>query len=171
MYSVPKDFPFLPEEIFPKKVIADHMKNGILDLQIWRLIDSRIIYTLHAIRNLHGTTVVNDYLWGGNNSYRGYRPPIELVNLKDLIEQLAAYNPGDKITIKALWSGFTSQHCLGQAIDCKFKYKSADEVREHIKTFPQHPAYKYITAVEDGVSWLHFDVRNWDVAKSGVLFF
>ncbi len=172
MYYAPKHFE--SHEVFPKKIYEDHLLdrvNRVVSNNIWRLMDRRVIWTMDQLRELHGVMIVNDYMWGGNNQYRGYRPPLDILDIDDLVRQIAAYNPGDALFYKPRFSSFTSQHCLGQAIDCKFKYKSAEEVRQHIKTNPTLPAYKYITAVEEGVTWLHFDVRNWDVIKQGILFF
>lgn len=172
MYYAPNHFESY--EIFPKKVYQDHLldkTNRVVSNNIWRLMDKRVLWTADQLRELHGVMIVNDYMWGGSNQYRGYRPAIELLDIEDLVSQLAAYNPGDSLLYNTRFSSFTSQHCLGQAIDCKFKYKSAEEVRQHIKANPHLPAYKYITRVEEGVSWLHFDVANWDVTKNGILFF
>lgn len=172
MYLTPEYFE--SHEIFPKNVYEAHLLdkfNRVVSNNIWRLMDMRVLWTADRLRELHGVMVVNDYMWGGNNQYRGYRSAIELLDINDIVRQLAAYNPGDSLLYKPRFSSFTSQHCLGQAIDCKFKYKSAEEIRQHIKANPHLPEYKYITRVEESVSWFHFDVANWDVAKNGILFF
>ena len=33
----------------------------------------------------------------------------------------------------------------------------------------KHEDFKYITCIEDKVSWLHFDVRNWNKKEDGIL--
>lgn len=149
MYCEP--YFFRPEEIFPPSVVKSHMSSyNMIKNNIWRLIDSKVIETLDLLRKRFGPVIVNDYLFGGNNKYRGYRPSIEIIQ----------NNVGT----------FTSQHCFGRAIDCVFKSISVDEVREDIYEQPNLACYKYISAVENNVSWLHFDVRAWDKSK-GILFF
>jgi hypothetical protein len=160
MYHTPKHFAI--EEVFPPETVQDSLENGIVKEDIWRIMDLRILLTLDRLRERFGTTVVNDYLWGGSNTYRGFRPSNSLVDL----DYLRRYRE-----FKASWSSFTSQHCFGRAIDCKFKNVSAEEVRADIKADPFNPTYEYITAIEENTSWLHFDVRSWNKQESGILFF
>lgn len=157
MFYMPKYFK--AEEIFPKLVIVAN--HGKMD-QIWRLMDYRVLWTLDMLREYFGTAVCNDYQWGGKNSYRVYRPAIDLIDVEHIKQT------GD---IKPAWSSFTSQHCFGRAADCKFAFVTAADVRLDIRRYPMADRYKYITAIEDNVSWLHFDVRNWSVQKHGILFF
>lgn len=163
MYYVPQYFKAY--EIFPPKIFQKHLVNssiGAVSDSIWRLMDRRILWTVDQLRKIHGPMIVNDYFWGGNNLYRGFRPVEDLIDYK-------GYQKNGVIVAK--WSSLTSQHCFGRAIDCKFKQRTAEEVRQHIRDNPFLPHYKYITAIEDGVSWFHFDVRNWNINKSGILFF
>ena len=52
----------------------------------------------------------------------------------------------------------TSQHSFGRASDKLFSLATAEEVREYIK---DHWLDLGITCIEDGVSWVHTDVRWW----------
>jgi len=164
MYYKPKYF--IPEEIFPESVVRLHtfLSKGkvIVSEKIWRLVDSRVLITLDRLRDRFGTIVVNDYRWGGKNQYRGYRPALDLID-KYYLEETGIYRPK--------WSSFTSQHCFGRAIDCKFKYKTSQEVRDDIKKNFSELTYQDITAIEESVDWFHFDVRSWDRKTNGILFF
>ncbi|MGD9156793.1 MAG: hypothetical protein PVG39_00165 [Desulfobacteraceae bacterium] len=159
MYYKPKHF--VVEEIFPPGIIAEHNSIGKLD-QIWRLMDWRVLWTQDQLRERYGSMICNDYLWGGSNQYRVYRPAIGLIDW-DYFRRFRE--------VKAKWSSFTSQHCFGRASDSKFKKVTTEEVRQDIKRNPDHEAFRYITAVEDKVSWLHFDTRSWNRTESGILFF
>jgi hypothetical protein len=166
MYYEPKYFQ--PEEVFPKSIVRDHyLVNGFrsyTDLKIWRLIDSRITWTMDRIREHFGVSItVNDYLWGGMNQYRGYRPQYEILNRNKLCEDNK---------VEAEWSSLTSQHCFGRAIDSiPGDGVTVEEIKEDIKKNSGAERYRHITAVEDCVTWLHIDCRMWDRTTSGILFF
>ena len=99
---------FIPEELFTKKTISDHTKNGIIADTIWRLIDSRVTWTADQLRKRFGSISINDYKFGGQAQYRGYRPVIELIDKEQL------HITGQ---ITPTFSSFTSQHCFGRALD------------------------------------------------------
>ena len=159
MYIKPKYF--REEEFFSPSVIAEEIKKGSFGT-IWRLIDSRIIWTADKIREHFcgiGKTgnvdvmIMNDYLWGGKNKYRGYRSiDIDIIRDKNKFSQ-------------------TSQHCFGRGIDYKFKHTTVDEVRNDILNNQDEERYQYITAVELDVTWNHNDVRSWNKGLSGIFAF
>jgi hypothetical protein len=162
MYHSPRHF--VEKEWFSKATIKAYTKRGKIDPQIWRLVDSRITWTMDAIRDHFGCSVVmNDYLWGGKNQNRGYRDPIELIDKDLLLSELGE-------VIQPCFSSFGSQHCLGQAADSKLTKYSAKEVRDDIRKYPNARRYRFITCVERKISWLHIDCRNWEKSQSGILF-
>jgi|TARA_Y100000310_G_scaffold191970_1_gene191906 hypothetical protein len=111
----------------------------------WELLDDRALITLDMLRDNHGKITVNDWFWGGNYKYSGYRP-------KDCKE-------GSKL----------SQHRMGRAFDLKFIQSHITIVRNDILNNPRK--YPEITAVElNTPTWLHFDVRNYDTSQ-GILTF
>ena len=144
MYT-PKYFSI--EEIFPKNLVKQGNHK-----QLWRLMDDRILWTADQLRKLFGTIIINDYMWGGKNQYRGFRDFQALIDLDYLSEHL---------DIIPKWSSFTSQHCFGRALDCKFKNELVQDVRSFIIKNEDREEFKYITAIEKEVSWLHIDVRNY----------
>ena len=162
MYYKPDKRFFHPKEFFPPSVIEEHSFPGsdYPDRMIWRLMDGRAIWTAVELRRRFGTMIMNDYKWGGKHTHRVYRPVVDLI--KEKIDD--KYVPVD-------WTTFTSQHCFGRATDAVFTKYSAEEIREDIRRNPKESCYKYITAVENDVSWLHFDCRNWGIDKFGILFF
>ena len=110
------------------------------------MFDDRVLWTADQLWELYGPTVVaNDWYWGGNNQYRGWRP----WNCK----------VGANL----------SQHKFGRALDQKFKYATAEEVRQKIKKDPWKDEFKHIKSIENNVSWLHFDCRNWNKQRYGLL--
>ena len=52
-----------------------------------------------------------------------------------------------------------SQHRLGRAADLHPKGMTADEARAKVKKAASEGKLKNLGGVEDGVSWLHVDVR------------
>lgn len=104
----------------------------------WRLFDPRILWTADQLRFLYGPIYVNDWFWGGNNQYGGWRP-------------------GD-CDIGAEFS----QHKFGRALDIKFKRAMAYNIRQDIKAGKWPVYFQYITCVENGVAWLHIDCRNYE---------
>ena len=139
---------FVLQEFFPKDYLDQvHSKMGE---RLWLLIDNRVLWTADHLRERYGSVIANDWLWRTNrvtskyaNNYRGFRP--------------------SDCNIGAVFS----QHKYGRALDCKFKHANVEEVRQEIiynDTFD----FKYITAIEVDVPWLHFDVRNHDKKKHGV---
>lgn len=98
------------------------------------LIDERVLITLDQLRETFGSCTVNNWNFGGSFSQSGLRTP------------------------EAKEYSFTSQHSFGRAMDCKFSDYEAKDVRLHI--IESRLVFPYITFMEDGVNWLHFDVRN-----------
>lgn len=156
-YYIPKYFP--PQEIFSSRTVADYTRNGTVSSAIWRLIDSRVVWTADQIRKRFGSMICNDYKYGGENGLRGYRPPVEIIDWE-------AYQKTGKV--KTTFSTLSSQHCFGRALDLTPAKVTAEEIRRDIIANPQY--YKFITGIEKEVNWLHFDVRNFN-AKDGILIF
>jgi hypothetical protein len=48
---------------------------------------------------------------------------------------------------------------------------TAEEIRQDIIAQPNGATYKYITAIELDISWLHYDVRNHDKNDLGLFSF
>ena len=106
--------------------------------------DWRVLYTADRIRERYGKPVrVNNWHYvkrGHIYRYRGFRP-------------------------YALIGAALSQHCFGRGLDGDVEDVSAEEVRQDILKNPDCENFKYITALELGVNWLHFDCRGHDKSK------
>lgn len=129
-------------ELYPK---AFYYRWKHISHILWQLWDDRVLYTLQRLRNRYGKMSMNDWYWEGNNQYKGFRPA----------------NCGI--------GGILSQHKFFKAADPSPVDYTADKIREDILNDPFCNDFKYITCLEMGVSWLHFDVRNWDKEKEGIL--
>ncbi len=101
---------------------------------IWQLFDERILYSADRIRKRYGKMLANTWYWGGGHQYRGWRP--------------------HDCDVGAVYS----QHKFGRAIDLEPIEVTAEEIRQDIK---KGENFRYITCIEENVSWLHIDVRNY----------
>jgi len=135
----------VPEELFERFRSKPH--------RLWQLLDVRALITLDELRERFGSITVNNWLWGGSFDLSGLRPWITSTGAE------------------------FSQHKFGRGFDCKFKDVAAEEVRRELmeldtqgRQFGQ-PCFAHITCIEDfpGMSWFHFDTRNHDVGKLGLL--
>ena len=90
------------------------------------------------LRNKYGSITINDWSWGGKNHWRGLR------------------------TSDSKYYSTYSQHSFGRAFDLIFKDTTAEAVRQDILANPDQWDFRFINSFEEGVSWLHFDVRNCD---------
>ena len=137
---IPENFRFTTRELLPK-IMVDTLGNSKL---LWQFIDQRIINTIHSLRMRYGKMIMNDYEWGGNNEYRGYRP----------------YD----CEIGAMFS----QHKFGKAADLVPAESDLYIIQQDILADPWHPDFRFITTLELDISWLHIDCRNHDKKIHGV---
>ena len=115
----------------------------------WQLFDYRALVTLEWLRKNLGSCTVNNWLWGGDFSESGLRT-YEFY-MQQGFNRAQAY---EKI------SKSHSQHKYGRAFDCKFSNISAEDARQWIKDNWHKSGFDWAITLEEGVSWLHFDVRN-----------
>ena len=121
-----------------KEVLPEHLykERGAYNL---RLMDEKALITLDHLRKyLDVPLTVNSWSWGGNRNASGYR-------------DVVYYGSNEKY-VKS-----TSQHKYGRAIDCVSTKMSAVQMRDFILENKQ--LFPYITFLEVGVNWLHFDTR------------
>jgi len=144
MYQ-PKQFRL--EEVLPQRFFELNQKRGS---QLWIIFDDRALITLDRLRERYNRRVtVNTWLWNEVDpfNYRGYRPPDCEIG-----------------------AGL-SQHKFGRAFDLDVDGIPAHEVRADIRRDKKDLAFEFITAVEENITWFHFDVRNWQKEKYGINFF
>ena len=113
----------------------------------WFMFDERILITADNLRLLYGRMLCNTWMWGGDSQFRG---------LRGLACSVGSQN---------------SQHKLGRALDLIPLDTPVDQIRDDIIADPTREEFKFITAIEMDVSWLHVDCRNYDKAKKGLLLF
>jgi hypothetical protein len=129
-------------ELLPRDFYEE---NKHLGDRLWLIFDQRMLWTLDQIREHYGKIIVNDWYWGGDNEYGGWRP------------------------FDCEVGAALSQHKFGRAADPKPQECTAEEIRQDVKNASSiSHIFKYITCIEEGVPWFHFDVRNWD-KKNGIL--
>lgn len=138
-----RDKMYIPEyfklyELFPEDFYNANKHRGN---DLFWLIDDRVLWTLDQLRERYGPVYINNWYWGGNNQYGCFRP--------------------FDCEIGAEWS----QHKFGRAGDPKFKEVDAEEIRQDILSNPWDIEFEHIACLEMNISWLHFDVRNWDKSK------
>ena len=102
----------------------------------WLLLDDRMLITLDRLREKYGKATVNNWKFGGDRHWSGLRTP------------------------DSPYYSTYSQHSYGRAADVIFNDVTSEEVRQEIIANPTDPTFEFITSMEEGVSWLHFDVRN-----------
>jgi len=103
----------------------------------WWFIDPDLIKIIDALREEFGSATINNWKWGGDRSWSGLR------------------------TSASPWYSTYSQHSFGRAADIIFKNHEAEEVRQAMIADPDKwlEIVPHIT-LEEGVSWVHVDVRN-----------
>lgn len=124
---------FKAHELVPPEIYEKFGKRSYM------FMDDRLLRLCDALRLKFGSATINNYEYGGDRVASGLRSPDSLY-----------YSP-------------TSQHSFGRAVDIIFSKVSAEYVREQIKKEPIYwlsdAGVESIT-LEDGVSWLHIDIRN-----------
>lgn len=122
---------FKPYELVPKETYKLLRDKPWI---IWHLFDPRTLFVNDALRKRYGKMIMNTWYWGGEHQYRGWRPP------------------GCKVGSR--WS----QHRFGRAGDLVPVECPVEDIRADIMSGNN---FQFITCIEDGVSWLHHDERNY----------
>ncbi|TNE75521.1 MAG: hypothetical protein EP334_10150 [Gammaproteobacteria bacterium] len=111
----------------------------------WWFLDVRMLMTLDALRERYGLVVVNTWHSPVLQQHYGYRHQSGFRN-RHQYASMADYLKSH------------SQHKYGRAADCLIPSTTAAQVRKDVLENPDW--FPLITAIEDGVNWFHFDVRN-----------
>ena len=127
----------------PYELVGPDIFHMVPADRIWWLFDPKVLWTADMLRKRFGPSTINTWRWGGHYKESGLRSFSTKTGAK--------------------WS----QHKFGRAIDQKFKHATAEEVRRDMLANPDREAYRHITCLETGVSWVHWDVRNWDKMAAG----
>jgi hypothetical protein len=138
---------FRLQEVLPEKQFALWFpKYGD---RLWTLFDVRVLWTLDMLRDYYGAAAMNNWetekRWAARMQFRGWRP------------------------MDAGVGAALSQHKWGRAADVVFRDVSAEVVRQELRKDPDAERFQHITCIEAGVTWFHFDVRNHDRVRRGIL--
>ncbi|GLX86353.1 hypothetical protein tloyanaT_26060 [Thalassotalea loyana] len=116
--------------------LVDPVTYAQFNEKAWWFICPCALLSLIALREQFGPITINDWYWGGNYKYSGYRPP--------------------NCTVGAKYS----QHKFGRGFDAKSKAHTAIAMQDYILANPKQ--FPFITAMENAEhtkTWLHFDTR------------
>ena len=121
---------FTLEELLPKQFFEEfYPARGE---SLWQIFRPIALVTIDQLRDAYGKMVINNWKWGGNLQFCGYRPPTCGVG------------------------SLLSQHRFANAFDLHPQEVGIDIIREDILN-GQWPT---VRGLELGVSWLHVDFRN-----------
>lgn len=119
---------FKVEELFDKETVQ------IYGADAWLFIPDESVMMVDGVRDFFGAPVtVNNWLWGGNFQYRGYRP---------LTCKIGAKN---------------SYHRKCRAFDFDVKGLTAQDARNAILSNKDDERLSFITRMEADVNWVHID--------------
>lgn len=121
---------FTLEELLPKQFFEEFYP--IHGESLWQIFRPKALITIDQLRDAYGKMVINNWKWGGNLQFCGYRPPTCGVG------------------------SLLSQHRFANAFDLHPQEVGIDIIREDILN-GQWPT---VRGLELGVSWLHVDFRN-----------
>jgi hypothetical protein len=134
---------FVPPEVWERE--AEKSLNHI---------DERIIITADQVwehfNNIHerSTVTINNWCYGGEYKYRGFRPASCTVDAK-----------------KSMHREIDGHKC--GAIDFGVEHFTAKEVRDEIMSHPEK--FPHITRLEDNVPWVHADIKK--TGRKGIYLF
>ena len=121
---------FTIKELVDKKTYEDRGEKA------FQLLDPHMLWTLDRLRERWGSITINNWAWGGQYEFSGFRPK------------------------NCSTGSFYSQHRLGRGFDLKFKNEDVADIREFIRANPNMDDFKYINCIEENTpSWLHIDSR------------
>jgi hypothetical protein len=119
--------------------LVDPTTYSQLGQEAWGLFHLEALLALDDFRQFFGVPVlINNWHSGGEFQWRGYRTPEEAA-------KLGAPN---------------SQHRFGNAFDCDIQGISAEHARAAIIASKDDPLLRRIMRLEQGVSWVHFDLLS-----------
>ncbi len=135
-----------------RELVCRHIYNKFGD-GAWQFFDNSLLETLLVIREkLDKPITVNNWHIGGEFTQRGLRCNVcSLVSRQTKIENV-----------------YMSAHMQGTGIDFDVKGMSANAVREWLKY--NQVLLPYPIRLEEGVSWVHLDLRN-DGSKGKIISF
>lgn len=126
---------YIPKHFDIKELVDENTFNNLGE-KAWSLFNPYALISLDSIREYFNTPVyVNNWHNGGVLQFRGFRP--------------------FDCTVGSNYS----QHRLGNSFDLNIKDIPAEEARKVILKNKNNIYFRYITTLESGVSWVHFDCR------------
>lgn len=131
---------FKIEELVPKDVVNKFGQRS------WFFLDTNLLHLILILRTkiLKVPMVCNDYYIGGKNQQRGLR-----TNTSQLVKSKSGL--------------YLSAHIFGKACDFVFSAKTGmTSVKARKLILENSELIPFNIRIEDGVSWLHIDVFDWN---------
>lgn len=120
---------------FSIQELIDQDTFGTHGEESWNLLHPDAITMLDGIREFFNLPItVNNWKWGGQFQYRGYRPPHCQIGAQG------------------------SYHKRGMAFDFDVKGMTAEEVRQKIVANQNNDLLRLIQRMEANVNWVHVDL-------------
>ena len=122
---------------FKIQELVDRKTFELWGEKAWMFFNPSALISLDGIKLYFWKPVIaNDWVFGGQKENRGLRPLYSTVG--------ADY----------------SLHRFGCAFDIDVQGVDAEEVRQTIIRLKDNPLFQYITCLETGITYVHFDCRN-----------
>jgi hypothetical protein len=126
---------YKPTHFKLQELVPEELYNTLSEQALWSLFSEESLRMLDWIKDKFpkGSIIINDWSWGGQFSYSGFRTKASL----DYSEY--------------------SLHSTGEAFDLKFSEYTIDEVMTALEDVTYSP---HIRRVEKGTTtWLHIDTK------------
>lgn len=121
--------------------LVDKDTFALLGDGAWGLVSWKIIETIDKLKEVFplGSMTINNYFWGGSREWSGLRTP-----------------DSPYYSAKSMHS--MQEDGVFKAVDIVFSKYTAQNVREFILS--NQDMFPLIRRMEDGVSWVHIDVKT-----------
>lgn len=130
---------FYLEEFVPPEIMDQYGANAI------QFIHPTIIILSQSLRDRFGPMIANDWCFGGDSKYRGFRPYyVDFNNVKN------------------------SAHKMTLAVDLFPQKTTAEAIRNEIMDDKDYWYSLGLRRVENGVPWLHIDLLD---RRNGTIYF
>lgn len=129
-----------------EELVSPAMHKEVHEEALWCMFDTDALKAIDWLRERYGAATINNWKWGGDFTESGLRTRSD-----------EYYSEG-------------SQHSRGAAFDIKFKYVTAQHIRDDLAEMElRGEKVPYIKRIENDVSWLHIDTM--DMGRDSIYFF
>lgn len=129
---------YKPKYFTIEELVSPSVHKEVHEEALWNMFDPDAIKAIDWLRERYGAATINDWKWGGNFTESGLRTRSD-----------EHYSEG-------------SQHSRGAAFDLKFKFVTAQHIRDDLAAYELEGGKipDGIRRIERGVTWLHIDCKE-----------